>query len=148
MIFRKQIEDNDCFRTALGCLLNLEPQDVPHFVNLDGGLGGTWSAEGRMTVSEWLKDRNFEILEFGFHLGVDGTIVKLMENIVYLHGEDIVYLLMGLNRSHMAHVVICRGDKLLWDPSTIHSELPRPNNNVYWVTFISSAFLRYNGEMP
>jgi hypothetical protein len=147
MIFRKQLEDDDCFRTALGCLLNLEPQDVPHFVRNDGGMAGHWTEEGRKKVRDWLKERNLEMLESGFLLE-GGTLETLMQHMVYMHGEDIVYLLTGLNRSGLPHVVICRGDKLLWDPSPIDSTLPAPNNGVYMVAFISSSFFRYNGEMP
>jgi hypothetical protein len=147
MIFRKQLEDDDCFRTALGCLLNLEPQDVPHFVRNDGGMAGHWTEEGRNHVRDWLKEHSVEMLESGFYLG-EGTLDMLMNNITYLHGRDIIYLLTGANAKGLPHVVICRGDKLLWDPSPIHSELPGPLNGTYWVAFFSSSFFRYNGEMP
>lgn len=32
MRFRYQLEQDDCFRTVLACMLDLEPQEVPHYM--------------------------------------------------------------------------------------------------------------------
>lgn len=146
MIFRKQLEDNDCFRTVLGCLLDLEPHEVPDFVGEDGRDGG-WTEEGKTRVRSWLKERGLDMLDLAYN--IEGkTLQELLAYLRYLHGPDIIYLCVGNNKKNEPHVVICQGDSILWDPSPINCGIENSMDGHYWVHYISSAFMRYNGVMP
>lgn len=142
MIFRKQLTHKDCFRTALGCMLDLEPQDVPDFVEEDGG-EGAWSEEGKDRVRAWLQDRGYDMIDTAYTVA-DRPLQDLLGHIRHIQGRDIIYMCVGKNPRGEPHVVICRGDSILWDTSPINCGIPDGfEDGVYWVYYIAKSFMRY-----
>lgn len=142
MIFRKQLLDNDCFRTALGCLFDLEPHEVPDFVAEDG-IDTPWSEEGKTRVRAWVKERGYDILDTSYILSGE-SLQTLLDHIRYLHGEDIMYMCAGKNKKMEPHVVICRGNEILWDTSPVDTGIDNPfEGGIYWIHYIAKEFMRY-----
>lgn len=104
-------EIGDCWRTALACLLDLDKEDVPHWLEKH------WDNEDmddqvRKDTEDWLLERGYRLVSvtLGGFLGLAG-ILEYMRNLNPL----IVYLLSGISNNQVSHVVICRGGELIWD---------------------------------
>lgn len=90
----------DCYRTAIACLLGLQAEDVPHFVD-QARDGGHW--EHMRLARHWLRER-----------GRDLAAVKVKE----MREAGGAYI--GSVESHRGpwrHAVVFLGDELWCDPS-------------------------------
>lgn len=150
MIFRKQlcahnppISVGDCHRTALGCLLDVEPQDVPHFAEIYWNEEKLQTFEEKRHVREWLEGFGVSEVTYGFQCHSYEDIRNLMKLQANVNGEDIVYMLIG--KSNIGnHVVICRGAEFLWDPSPSNDFIVAPVDDCIWFTHLVPSFTRYN----
>lgn len=96
----------DCARTALGCLLDLPPKEVPHqHAYLADG-------EQRRLFDEWLKPRGLAIAFFAFNCE-PADIMAAMK----VSNPGMYYMLSGTSRTGCNHVVICLDDHIVHDPS-------------------------------
>ena len=116
----------DCGRTVIACLLDMRPEDVPHF----------WDEphEGRnirAEVSEWLAERGIEVWYVPVH--GDHTLDEIMWWMrVYNPGKT--WVLQGKSRNDTDHVVICRDDEIIHDTSNDESGIIGPGaGNWYWI---------------
>jgi hypothetical protein len=115
----------DCFRTAISCLLDLEPQDVPHFCDND--------ADARAVVGNtraWLAQRGLSYIEIPYDAEPD-VVLQCMAQL----GPEQHWILGG--RSTKAdHVVVCCGGKIINDPSG-NGIVGRCSDGYTWVCLIT-----------
>ena len=126
----------DCYRTALGCLLDMPPEQVPHFLeNLGADSTGTeWQAARDL----WLAEQGYRRLRIGFQPATEAAVEIIREMVTEDGGDPdtdvypaglpgllqmmghvnpgIYYLLVGMSSSGVNHVVIGCGDEIVHDP--------------------------------
>lgn len=133
----------DCFRTVLACLLDLEPEQVPHFVELYPSDSQKESPEMRAHILKFLKEHDCSLFDIPCqHYGPPEEIMKFIEA---LNGENMCYILSGMSRN-TAHSVICKGSSVFWDPSPASIGLTGPIEGVYWISLLISSKMRYENE--
>lgn len=90
------ITRGNCWQTAIACVLDLELDEVPHFVDLHDTHGIDWWHY----TTEWLYHRGYEIYRIPTHLYTNEY-----------------YFVSGLSpRGNWFHVVIYRNGKMVHDP--------------------------------
>ena len=123
----------DCYRTAIACVMSMNPADVPHFYNGDNStldLDDCWT-----NITNWLNDRGHNIISVRY----DGDI-ELEE--VLGHGDRVAngmyWFLSGCTKHKndlVNHVVICRNDKIIHDTSKksrANGGITGPCNSGFW----------------
>ena len=117
----------DCFRTAIGCILDLEPELVPHFTEL-GGWNSPDSTVCRRLCNEWLEQFNLKYCEYPIECSLTGLGIYLD-----CYYKD-VYVHIGCNSKHGGHSVIMKNDDYIWDPSIDNSGCVGPMSDGYfWI---------------
>lgn len=122
----------DCHRTAVGCLLDLEPWQVPHFIQNENTTPSHpgWLAEQR----EWLRARGFYAVDVCFD---GGSPVEGVFNAMSARNPELLYLMGGTSPRGTDHTVICHGGGFRWDPHPDGGFLVGPLSNGVWeVTFL------------
>lgn len=124
----------DCFRTCIGCLLDMPPEDVPHF--FDGANeennGSQWQALG-----EWLAGRNLAIATFPVAAAGDDVPATAIIKHICEWNKDISMLLFGKSKTGVDHVVIIRNGEIFHDPSFLNNSVVGPaSNGVYTVALL------------
>lgn len=126
----------DCYRTALACVLDMDPETVPHFMQL---FQGQSDAILDQAIDEWLRQRGFTKIDIPYFAnGLSRG--EIMNIIAQQNGYDLLYLLTGMSSNNSAHVVICRGNQVLWDPSDCG--INEPIQGYYIVTHILPSSMR------
>ena len=127
----------DCYRTAFACLLDIEPERVPHFCHegvpaeIANGLLGEWLKRRRLTYFQVLYPGEYGLKE----------ILTTMENV----NPDVYYILGGKSKSGVAHVVICCNDEIVHDPSRNNNGIVGPDEGYYWITVLIPIRLKREG---
>jgi hypothetical protein len=109
----------DCHRTAIACLLDLEPGEVPHFVK------DTWndSDEARdASWKNWLLSKGYRVAGCAWKFDDVEAFLKIMESCA----PGVFYLLGGTSRNQVAHTVIGCGGSIAHDPSIDNSGIVGP----------------------
>ena len=125
----------DCFRTAIACLLNLHPSEVPHFADHDATCD-----QLHEDAAVWLASRNLFLASFVYEDSLDRVLAMMGAMNAGLH-----YILMG--QSKVAnHCVIALGDQIVFDPSITNDDLtqaligpcrtPCKEDGYYWIYVI------------
>jgi hypothetical protein len=143
MIRRKQLFKHDpengtfgdCHRTAIACLLNMEPEQVPHF-------GEHFLDAKKFNEAEraFLASRGMAKVNVAFDCPLEAllTVQKTMNPNAY-------YLLGCQSVRGIDHTVVCCGGEVICDPSTGESGADLINGPVsdgyYWVTFLTPLSL-------
>lgn len=121
----------DCHRSAIACVLNMRPQDVPHFFDK-----GASSKDGFEHVRVWLQRRGLVEITVAFN-GSDS-----LENVlaaIKVNNPGLVYLLGGTSRTCVNHTVVCCDDKIVCDPSLTDAGIIGPmDDGNWWLTFFGS----------
>ena len=129
MIYRDQLitkhdppyQWGDCERTAIGCLLDIPPQDVPHFCD---GLGDWKTQEqAHLQIQMWLAKFNL----FMANAGIPGDLnfKEAMElGSDWSRGHR--WLMGGESESGALHVVVVLNGELDWDPHPRGTGLTHP----------------------
>lgn len=122
-LFRHRPDDDvigDCHRTALACLLDREPADVPHFAQMH------WpdvdSAGFDRSVRRWLALQGYKLVSVAY-------TVECLEQLMYimrLSAPGVFYLLGGTSRNGTNHTVIGCGGAIVHDPSLDDSGIVGP----------------------
>ena len=107
----------DCQRTAIACLLDLEPLDVPHFWGIHMGDDD----QAFRDMDYWLENRGLERVQYGLECDSVQAALDVCKN------TDEYYMLIGQSKLGTNHVVICRGNKIVHDPSQVDSGIVGPN---------------------
>lgn len=118
----------DCFRTALGCLLDMPPADVPHFHASPASDDILWPQ-----INTWLR----EAKGFGLYsVAYDCSLAQVLEMQRVLN-PDIFYLLCGASPRGTNHQVIACGDKIVHDPASAGGGLVGPcDDGYFWVNVL------------
>jgi len=117
----------DCFRTCIGCLLDMPPESVPHFTEL-----GDWKAdtslETQRLLNVWLEQFNLRYIEYP----LEATEETLQ---IYLrHYFPDMYVHVGCSSKHGGHSVIRKNEDYIWDPSKDNSGCVGPmKDGYYWI---------------
>jgi len=136
-LFRHKPEEGqigDCYRTAIACLLDLEPVDVPHFYE------DCWYAlrdVGREKADKWLHD-GFGLQTFAFPMQTDS--VELVLRCVATWNPHVRYLLSGTSPRGTTHVVVAEHDQIIHDPAIDGGGLVGPaEDGLFWVEVFINA---------
>lgn len=126
MIFQKQLflhkpEEGfygDCVRTVFACLLDLTPEEVPHFAEKYWhDVEGWVKAEG-----EFLASHGLRALRIGWQCQ---KVEEVLAGMPYVC-PSIYYILGGQSRNGTDHVVIGLNDEIVWDPARDDSGIVGP----------------------
>lgn len=122
----------DCFPTCLASLLEIPRDDVPHFFeDWEGDPVPQWDH-----VDTWLREEHGVML---FKLTFNGAEISIdtLLNFVSQHQPGYRYMLSGISRNAVNHVVICKNGKIDHDPSIDQSGVigPSPDGH-YWIEFL------------
>lgn len=139
MIERKQLFRNDpkngvhgdCHRTAIACLLNLEPEDVPHFAAIsmeDESID--WDA----AVKDFLAGQGLAQVDVFYH--GDSPLEDVL-SAVGARNKGVYYLLGGMSPRGTNHTVVGCGGRIAWDPHPDGGDLVGPLSHGFWeVTYL------------
>ena len=117
----------DCLRACVASILEVDPETVPHFFH-DGCDGET----AIKRLREYLKTFNLN----AYYTIIDGSVKR--EEIYKYHKDnnpDIYYLLFGSTNTG-EHVVICKNDKVVHNPSWAGPSIVKPGSNGFWSTMV------------
>lgn len=142
MLYHKQLNRHrpaegitgDCFRTAIACLLDLEPQQVPHvFHSLD-----VTPEAGAAAMRQWLAKRGYNLFQFPFAIekgqSLD-TILTVLNDV----NPGALFLLSGTGHSGVEHVVIAGAGRIVHDPSPKDLGLSGPcASGFYWLSVLTA----------
>ena len=113
----------DCYRTAIACLLDMEPEEVPHFYGKD-------MKEQDILASEWLLSQGYNIFTISF--SGELTLDDLLYSVAF-NNPNIYYLVTAAS-SVTNHVFIAFNDKIVHDPSGRNETPSGPcDDNYYWI---------------
>lgn len=138
MLYHKQLIFNrpeqgqygDCFRTAIACLLDLSPEQVPHFFERNTDADKAWKA-----CEEFLNSRGLSLFVTIF-AAENIKPNEIIERVSFFN-DDKRFLLFGRGRD-ADHVVVCRNGKIEHDPSLLDVGISGPSKegNYYLVGVI------------
>lgn len=118
----------DCWRTALGCLLDLRPEQVPHFVEMYIDKSTEAMTEH---IQNWLGLRGYHLLVMGF--ADPGSV----EEACNFGDGKVLYMLGGTSRNKTNHVVICHHGGIFWDPSPANTGIVGPlDDGTYQISIL------------
>lgn len=140
-LFRHDPENGvygDCGRTAIACLLDLHPSQVPHFFHGPENPLHDPNEE----LKAWLAKRGITLLTF--NLSSELKIDEVME-CMNSQQPDVWYCLVGESANGVDHSVVCRGDQIVHDPSLDDSGIVGPSSCGVW--FIEILVHPVGGEM-
>ena len=122
----------DCFRTALAYLLDLAPQDVPHFCATNRSSDELWPA-----INAWLA----ETLHLGIYSVAYDCPLEQVLTMQQVLNPNIYYLLAGKRPRGVTHQVIACGDQIIHDPALEGGGLIGPcvEDGFYWVNVLVAA---------
>jgi hypothetical protein len=128
----------DCHRTAIACLLNLDPEDVPHF----GAIHTEDSVAFNKAFEDWLIGRGFRTVSVVYSNGPLEEILKSIDGI----NPGAYFLFGGQSATGVNHTVICCHGRIEWDPSINNAGIVGPcTDGYYWATHLVPAFM-YDSE--
>lgn len=121
----------DCQRTAIACLLDLDPSQVPHHHrHLPDG-------EQRRLLDEWLAPRGLKVVFMAFRCE-PAEMLAVMK----VANPGLFYMLSGTSRTGVNHVVIAQDDRVVHDPSLDDSGIIGPcDDGCTYIEFLVPTFL-------
>lgn len=118
----------DCYRTAIACLLDLPPSDVPHVYD------GRDDAIGKARMESWLSSHGKILIDVAYADSVQ-TVLSLHEH----RYPSLHWILSGISANGCNHVVICRGGQIVHDPAQDDSGIVGPCDDGHvWTTFLGA----------
>lgn len=116
----------DCCRTVIACILDIEPEEVPHYHRM--------LADGEQSdlMNEWLLGRDLQLVQIPYDSDPDDVLSAMRKM-----NPGLTYLLAGLSRTGVDHYVIAKDDKIIHDPSlTDAGIIGRGSDGYTWVGFV------------
>jgi hypothetical protein len=126
----------DCHRTAIACVLDLEPGQVPHY----GELYFDDSKQFHAAFEDWLKKRGLRTVMMIFDCSLDDVLTSMGNT-----SPGAYYLLGGRSKTGVGHTVIGCGNTVAWDPHPDDIGLDGPLDGYYWINFIVPDFMYAKG---
>ncbi len=105
----KQLLSDDCFRTCIAFILQVEPALVPHFYENNND-------DGQALAEVWLKDRGYALLKLS--LPAAYTLEKVLETANHITSETFPYIVSGQTLRGTDHAVVGFKKQLILDPYT------------------------------
>ncbi|AKU43491.1 hypothetical protein CPT_Sansa87 [Caulobacter phage Sansa] len=131
-IFRHRPENGvygDCYRTALACILDMKPEDLPHEHRVFG------DNEQRQFYDAALKPFGFKIALFAWTCSLE-EVFEVMK----ISNPGIHYILSGWSRSNCNHSVVALEGEIVHDPSLTNAGIVGPcDNGAYYVELLVRA---------
>ena len=143
MLFNKQLFKHnpengiigDCHRTAIACILNLQPEDVPHFMGefwLEDVANGTCKAN--KAFDDWLESKNLLIANTPYECSLE-VLLECQS----VQNPKAIYILGGTSKNGTNHSVVAKGGEIIWDPAIDSSDIVGPmDDGFYWVSYLVS----------
>lgn len=134
----------DCHRTAIACLLDLDPESVPHFyeekVQAEArGENYHWRDE----VERFLNTRGFTAVDITFGCDLP-ELFRFMET----WNPQTLYLLGGSSPRRFNHTVICCGGGFEWDPHPDAEFVDSPLDSGYFeITFLLPISMKQDKDV-
>lgn len=128
----------DCHRTAIACILDMEAEDVPHF--MDGTPGKGPAPEANAAAERWLNERGLNQICVLFSGSL--SVQEVIETVKNTNHErpGIVFILGGESRTGVNHSVVCCDGAIVCDPSPVGAGIVGPcDDGFYWLTFFGST---------
>jgi hypothetical protein len=130
----------DCHRAAIACVLDMEPEQVPHFAEL------AFAAEQRGEQYDWREDVERFLNAHGLtqaDVQFGGATIDELFDYMEYRNPKIRYLLGGMSPRGTHHTVICVGNTFEWDPHPSDGFLVGPMEHGFWeVTFLLPLAMR------
>ena len=103
----------DCQRTVVGCLLNIEPEKIPHWLDLgaDPDAYDNW----RANMDAWLAGCGLGYVSIPYDSS-NHSQESILTNFG-LHNPGINHIFVGKSRTGVSHCVIARDGEIVHDPS-------------------------------
>jgi len=117
----EQGEFGDCHRTAIACLLDLKPEEVPNF-----GVHHADINKFFLMCDEFLRDAGYVSVD----VWLDGKLTP--QEALNALQPDVYYLFCGQSRSGYNHTVIATQGEIAWDPSLDDTGIIGPCDNGYY----------------
>ena len=115
----------DCFRTAIACLLDLKPEQVPHPYQ-DGEVATLTALE---MMDKWLAEtHDLKLVEIPFEQPLPQVQLWARQSLGPLH-----YLLIGKSSNGTGHTVVCQHGEIVCDPALDNSGIVGRMDNCYWI---------------
>lgn len=123
----------DCDRTAMACLLNMNPDDVPHWgVHYDDLAAFTNMKE------QWLATLGLFEQAFAFDCDRD-ALSGYLKNAF----KDVYVLLTGKSRTGCHHVVVTLNGEIIHDPSLTDAGIVGPcEGGLWWCSLLLPIALK------
>ena len=119
----------DCYRTAVGCLLDLPPSALPHVLDR-----GEWTPD---VMRGYLRERGLYLVEVPYEAESVGGVLEMVNS---WNPECPHWLLSGASSTGVDHVVVCKGAEIVHDPSLNDSGILGPMaGGVYIVGFLCTS---------
>jgi len=126
----------DCFRTSIGCLLDLEPGEVPHFYAEPGATRE--SVEDH--IQGFLENRGMRLIDVPYMMGQKMKPEEFLASVLAKMYPNIPVLFSGTSRTGCNHTVIAYNDAILHDPSLTGAGIIGPcDDGHYWIGFMAVA---------
>ena len=121
----------DCWRTALACLLDLEPTEVPHFMSLASDREGV-----NCLTDRFLAERGLRVIAVPFP--GETPLQQVLDTVGALN-PGFHHLFSGTSRNGSNHVVIARDGQIVHDPAIDDSGIVGPmDDGLWWVEFLGA----------
>ena len=122
----------DCYRTIIGCFLDIEPKDVPHFFDWHG-VDAEKAKATRLMIEKFLMQHKLQIFQIPY--AIDDLDVLLKQQ--RMLNPNIFYMLSGTSKSGCDHVVIAHNDHIVHDPSLNNSGIIGPcTDDLFWIELL------------
>ena len=107
--------NGDCYRTVVACMLDMLPEQVPHFLERVNFLDydGHWF-DGPGGALEWMHSQGLHPI----NICIDASLG--LQEVLDIFGDTnpgIYFLLAGTSKTGVGHWVICKNNEIVWDPS-------------------------------
>lgn len=112
----------DCFRTCIGCLLDLPPEKVPHFY--DGLDKNDDATEANKAINYWLYQQGYVMVQFAYECPLEQV-----QNFMAVSNPNVYYLITGESVTGNNHVCIGLAGDIVWDPAPEGKGLVGLNSN-------------------
>lgn len=117
----------DCYRTALAVLLDMDAEEVPHWVTTMNPQ--EWTEAVQPKYDAWLAERGLRELAIPLQGETDLEAVLLTAKNWW---RDTPIMLTGRSSTLCNHVVIVQGGEIACDPSITDSGIIGPCDDGYW----------------
>lgn len=118
----------DCHRTAIACLLDLELDDVPHFLH-----DGCDAIEFNRREGEFLERRGFALFQMAYVGDLGDVLVS-----VGTCNPGVIHLLAGKSPRGTCHTVVCCDGRIIHDPHPDGGGIVAPcgDDGYYWFSVL------------